>query len=102
MKKNIVLHSFFHALAVVAYTSAVAWFLFNGERIFGRADDFWVPVVLLLLFVVSATIVGSLVLGPPVYYFFSGKKEEALKFLFWVLGWIIAIGLLIAIIVFMR
>ena len=69
------LHALGHALLVLLYTSGVAWVLFNGPRIFGRMTSFWAPLAVLMLFVVSATIVGSLVLGRPILLYLDAKKN---------------------------
>ena len=71
-------HAFGHAILVVLYASGVAWILFNGQRIFGKVTSFWGPLAVLLPFVTSATIVGSLVLGRPVLLYLDGKKKQAL------------------------
>jgi len=80
------LRSVLHSLAAFVYISGVAWLMFNGEKFFGKADNFWMPVGLLLLFVLSATIVGSLVLGKPVLMYLDGKKADALRMLAYTVG----------------
>ncbi len=88
-------HAFGHAVLVVLYTGGVAWVLFNGQRIFGKVTNFWGPLALLMVFVVSATIVGSLVLGRPALLYVNGKKNEALPFFGSTLGWLIVFTLVI-------
>jgi len=90
MKNNqkLLAHSFGHALLVVAYTSGVAWIMFNGQKLFAQKDTIFTPIALLMLFVVSATIVGSLVLGRPVLLYLDGKKSDALKMFAYTLGWL--------------
>ncbi len=39
------------------------------------------PVIFLLLFVVSATVVGLLVLGKPIILYWEGYKKEGIKLL---------------------
>lgn len=63
------------------YTTAVAWLMFNGEAFFGKAENFWMPVALLLLFVLSATIVGLLMFAMPVWLYMEGQKKDAVKLL---------------------
>ncbi|MDP4000686.1 MAG: hypothetical protein Q8P83_00350 [bacterium] len=84
-----------HALGVFAYTILVAWFMFNAEKFFGEVDTFWAPVAMLLLFVISATIVGSLVLGRPAYLFWNGEKFEALKLLSLTVSWLVVITIIV-------
>ena len=69
------------AAGVAAYVTLVALFMSNGERIFGGDENFIVPIVLLLLFIISALVTGSLVLGRPIYLFLGGLKREAVKLL---------------------
>jgi hypothetical protein len=83
------LQSLVHSLGVLVYVSGVAWIMQNGERIFGH--NFWGPVVLLLLFVFSALITGLLVLGRPIYLFLNGEKTDAVKMLFYTVGWMFVI-----------
>lgn len=97
MKNNTVLHSLGHAVLVLIYTSGVAWLLFNGKIIFGDGEpkNFWAPVFMLLLFVLSATIVGTLVLGKPILLYWNGAKSEALRFFTYTVGWLFIILLIV-------
>jgi hypothetical protein len=87
------LHALGHAILVLLYTSGVAWILFNGQRLFGKVTSFWGPLAILMLFVVSATIVGTLVLGRPILLYLDGKKAEALRFFGWTVGWLVTLTL---------
>ncbi len=95
MKKNPLLHSLGHAALVFLYTSGVAWILFNGERIFGEIKTFWGPVLVLMLFVLSAAIVGTLVLGRPILLYINGAKSEALTFFAYTITWLFVLMLLV-------
>jgi len=86
---QLIAHACGHAVLVCGYTSGVAWILFNGQRLFGRAPTFLIPFAVLLLFVLSATIVGTLVLGRPALLYFNGKKHEALRFFGYTVGWLV-------------
>lgn len=82
MKKyKLILTALLNSIAVFLYVSGVAWVLFNGERFFGKADNFLMPVTMLLIFVVSATITSLLVLGRPIYLYLNNLKSEAVKLL---------------------
>ncbi len=70
-----------NAVGVVMYTALIGWVMFNIPKISGPMETFWGPVALLLIFVVSATIVGSLVLGKPILLYLDGEKKAALKLL---------------------
>jgi len=89
------LMSFLHALAVLIYVVLVALLMNNGEKLFGSMTGIWGPVAMLLLFTVSAAVTGLLVLGRPIYLFLNGNKKEALQFLFYTLGWLVIITLVV-------
>lgn len=96
MKNNTILwRSLGHAVLVFAYTSLVAGLLFQAENIFDNDDTFLIPVGMLLLFVLSATIVGSLVLGRPILMYLEGQKKEAIKFLGGTLLWLFVLVVII-------
>ena len=73
MKKT----SFFNALGILVYIVLVATMMQNGDRIFGKMDNFVSPIAFLLLFTLSACVVGGLVLGKPLMLYLDGKKKEA-------------------------
>ena len=87
--QKLVWQSLLHSFAVFAYVAGVAWFMFNAEAFFGGAKSFLVPVGVLLLFVMSAAIVGSLVLVRPAVMYMNGQKSQAIKFLLFVIGWLV-------------
>lgn len=85
-----ILKSFINAGCTFAYISLVAWFMSNGERLFGGGEDtFVIPIFMLLLFVISASITGFLVLGKPITLFIDGQKKEAFALLFATLAWLV-------------
>ena len=84
-----------NSLGIVVCASLVAFVMFNGEKFFGKADDFTGPLMILLLFVVSAVITGSLFLGRPIYLYFEGLKKEAIKLFFYTLFSLLLITLII-------
>ncbi len=78
---KIFIFSLVNALGVFVYVMLVAWIMVNGEKIFGKMQNFWGPVTFLLLFVFSALVCGLLVFGRPVYLFLNNFKKEAVKML---------------------
>ncbi len=79
---KLVVYALVNSLGVFIYVSGLAWFLFNAERIFGKQEpNFWVPVAMLLIFIVSAVITGSLVLGRPAFLYLKDLKAESIKLL---------------------
>jgi hypothetical protein len=91
--------SFLSAAGVFIYIAAVSWLISNAGHYFGNVPEpnFLIPVFMLLLFVVSATITGSLVLGKPLLMYLDGQKKEALKLLFCTLAWLISFLFLVVI-----
>ncbi|MDP2736884.1 MAG: hypothetical protein Q8O59_03880 [bacterium] len=72
-----------HSLGVLAYVSLVVLFMSNAQNIFGKGDNFMTGIIILLVFILSALITGSLVLGKPALLYLDGKKAEAIKLLFY-------------------
>ena len=70
-----------HSLGVLAYVSLVVLFMNNAQNIFGKGDNLMAGIIMLLIFILSALITGSLVLGQPVLLYLDGKKSEAVKML---------------------
>lgn len=78
---KIFIFSLINAVGVFVYVALVAWLMMNGERIFGKMQNFWGPVAFLLLFIFSALVTGLLVFGRPVYLWLNNNKKEAIKML---------------------
>jgi hypothetical protein len=93
---------FLNAFGVSLYVTIVALILRNGEKIFGKMDNFLSPVAFLLLFVLSAAITGTLTLGRPIWLYLDNRKLEAVKLFFYTLGWLFAITLTVFIIEIIR
>jgi hypothetical protein len=91
---KIIFTAFLNSLGVTAYITFVSMIIRNGEKLFGKMENFLGPVVFLLLFVLSATITGTLILGRPILWYLEGKKSEAVKLLFYTIGWLLAATLL--------
>ncbi len=75
---------------VAAYVFLVALFMSNANRIFGKGDNMLTGVAMLLLFVVSAAVTGSLVLGKPALMYLEGAKKEAVLLLGYTIAWLFA------------
>jgi hypothetical protein len=61
------------------YVAGVATIMTFGEIIFGKGDNAFVGMAILMLFVLSAVVVGSLILGRPLMMYLDGNKKEAVK-----------------------
>ena len=94
-KQKIITYAFLQSAGTFIYISAITWLLFNGEKFLGKvADGFAAPMAMLLLFVLSATITGSLVLGRPIHLYLSGAKKEAFQLLIATLTFLFLLTLL--------
>jgi hypothetical protein len=102
MKKQYILKSLINALGVLVYISGVALVMFNMEHAFDNEPSFLVPVLMLLLFVTSAAITGSLILGKPVMLYLDNQKKESFIFLSLTLAWLalFILVILVALILF--
>lgn len=81
-----------NSLGTMVYITAVALFLNNAQKIFGKVEDtFFAPLIMLTLFVLSALITGLLLLGRPALLYFDGRKQDGLKLLFYTVISLVAI-----------
>jgi hypothetical protein len=94
--KKLVSLSILNSLGVLAYVSLVVLFMNNAQKIFGKNDNVMTGVIVLLIFILSALITGSLVLGRPILYYLDGKKAEAVKLLFYT---IISLAIILAVVI---
>lgn len=61
-----------YILAVISfmnYASSIGW---------GKNNQIFVPIAMLMLLVLSASVTGYLMVGRPALMYFDGKKKEAL------------------------
>ncbi|MFH1412782.1 MAG: hypothetical protein ABIG10_02020 [bacterium] len=89
MKKNKLLQiSFLSSVGLAVYIALVALLIQDGEKLFGKLNNLWGPLLFLMLFVFSALVSGLLVLGYPIWLYLEKEKKAAIKLLFYTLGWI--------------
>ena len=81
MNKKILSNSIIDAGLTTLYIILVVSFLNSGSIIFGDVPDksIYVPIIMLLTLVVSASITGFLVLGRPILWYWDGIKKEAVQ-----------------------
>ena len=101
-KPNYFLASFISAAGVFIYVTLIAWLGFNNQTIFGRTNNFLMPLFILLLFVISASITGLLVLGKPIHLYLNGLKKEAFVLLFATVGWLAIFLIVVATILLLQ
>jgi hypothetical protein len=96
MNKAILKIAGLNALGTALYIGLVASLLFYAQNIFGenKEDIVLIPIAMLLLFVVSASITGSLVLGRPILWYLDGQKKEAVSLLIATIGFLFAFTVL--------
>ena len=97
-----ILRSFINALGTAVYVILVALFMFNGENLFDKTDNFLMPVFMLLLFILSASVTGLLVLGKPILMYLDNLKKEAIIMLLSTIGWIAIFLIIVFFILFLR
>ena len=78
-KVGAVTAGFLQAFGISSYICAVAYFMWNGEKWFGKADNFITPILVLTLLSVSALICGLLVFGYPYMLWLDKKPKRALE-----------------------
>ena len=95
---KLILTSLLNAFGIAIYITGIALIIQNGEKIFGKMNNFIGPVIFLLLFVLSAAITGALALGQPVILYLNNHKKEAIKLFLYTIGWLFVITLIVLII----
>jgi len=92
---KIIFWSALNALGVAVYVALVALLITNAQKLFGNVNGFWAPMAMLLLLVISAAITGLLVFGRPVYMIYTGQKKEGFMLLFYTLGFLFLITVIV-------
>lgn len=97
MKTPILKFAGLNALGTALYIGLITSVLFGTSQFFeskNTEDTVLVPIAMLLLFVLSAAITGSLVVGRPVLWYLDGKKKEAVSLFMATLGFLFLITIL--------
>ena len=83
------------AAAVVAYVAFVVALMTNMQAILGPGGPaFMGGMLILLLFVLSAAVVGSLIFGRPAYLYFSGAKRDGVLLASSIMVWLLVFTVL--------
>ncbi len=79
------------AIGVTVYVSLVVGLMMNLQNVLGvrPGQEFIGGLVILLLFVLSAAVVGSLIFGRPVYLYFSGEKKQSVLLVASTIVWLL-------------
>lgn len=97
-KSKLIKTALVNSLATVIYISLVVFVMMNGQNFFGTASDFGGGLAMLMLFVLSAAVTGSLVIGKSILLYLDGAKKEAIKLLLYTILDLSLITLIIMII----
>ncbi|MFA5318592.1 MAG: hypothetical protein WC323_03935 [Patescibacteria group bacterium] len=92
---KLIWQSFLQSTGVFIYVAGISALMINGDKIFGKMQNLWGPMMFLMLFVISALITSLLVFGRPVYLYFEGQKKDGVALLFWTAGWLVLMTILI-------
>ena len=82
-------NAFLNALGTALYVGAVGAFLYYAPQLIKPGNNVLINIAMLLLFVFSAAITGSLIFGRPVLWYLDGRRREALTLLFYTLGFLL-------------
>ena len=77
MKISLLKKAVVSALGVAAYVMAFTWFINNAQGWFGDQQVWVGPFLMLIFFIVSACVTGSLVLARPMMMYLDGQKNDA-------------------------
>lgn len=92
--------AFFQAFLITSYCGFIGMIFWNGEKVFGKMNNFIGPFLFLLLFCFSVLLSFLATLGYPFVLFWIDKKpKEAIKLVLYTSMWIFIFLLLVAIIV---
>src|SRR3989344_256454 len=99
-RNQIIMRGFVDALGVLAYVVLFAWSVNNLEAWLGDMPETWLtPVFMLLVFIVSACVTGSLVLLQPILLYVEGQRKEAVHLFVYTIGFLVVLALAIGLIV---
>jgi len=84
-----------NAVVAAAYVMLVALFMTNIEAIVGPETGILGPTAFLLTFVISAAVMGVVVFGRPVIWYLDGRKQEAIRLVFYTIVSLIIIVLIV-------
>lgn len=75
-----------NSLATALYIVLIVSGISNMKYLEVEEPNFIIPIFMLMLFVFSAALTGTLVFGKPVLLYLEGKKKEAISLLIYTLG----------------
>ena len=97
-KSKVLLIGFLQALGLIVYCSLIAGLFRFADNFITGAPGFLITAFMLLLFVFSAAVTGSIVFGYPVYLALNQQIKEALSVFAYTLLFCLAIIVVILIV----
>jgi hypothetical protein len=96
-KNNLLARAFLDALGVAVYAVGFAYFVNNAQQWFGPEPGGWLGfAMMIMIFIISACVTGSLVLLKPILLYLEGHKKEAVQLFAYTLLFLIVIVLIIS------
>ncbi len=104
ISKKIIGGAVINALATYLYVALLVSGIFYVPKLLGTPEPtpVLVPIAMLLLFIFSAALTGSLVFGRPVLWYMDGRKKEAIHLLVWTLGILLLIASITLFVVYLK
>lgn len=105
ISKNIIKNAIINAVLTSAYVGMLVSLIFYAPKVIKNSDGnntILIPIAMLLLFVFSAGLTGSLVLGRPILWYMEGRKKEAIHLLAWTLGTLLIIVATTLIVIYIK
>ncbi|HEY9700962.1 MAG TPA: hypothetical protein V6C58_00855 [Allocoleopsis sp.] len=101
MMKQVQKYALMSALATGLYVVLIAIFMDVLESYFSNTPDtILAPIFMLLLLIFSAAFTGSLVFARPVLWYLDDKKKDAISLLYWTIGFLFILVVLVAALLF--
>ena len=85
---KIIKRAFVDAVGTATYIILVVSFIFSLQVLAPKEDIIIIPIAMLLLFVFSAALTGTLVFGKPIIMYLDGKRREAVSLVSYTLGFL--------------
>ena len=93
-KNNLLVRAFLDALGVAVYAVGFAWFVNNAQQWFGPGPDGWLSfAMMIMIFIISACVTGSLVLLKPILLYLEGQRKEAVQLFVYTLIFLVLLAL---------
>lgn len=86
---KIIKNALIDSILAIIYIVLVATLLTHSQQLFGKVSGALSGTAFLLTFVFSAAIMGTVLFGRPLLWYLDGFKKEAVKLVFYTLGFLL-------------